>query len=97
MNDKTAFVYIMSSQSGTLYVGITNDLVRRVLEHKHGVNEGFTKKYHCHKLVYFEEIGDICAAIALEKKLKGWSRKKKEALIRSRNSKWFDLAKEWRM
>lgn len=96
-NERSAFVYLMASQSGTLYIGMTNDIVKRVLEHKSGINEGFTKKYHCHKLVYFKEIGDICAAIALEKKLKGWSRKKKEALIKSQNPCWFDLAGEWQM
>jgi putative endonuclease len=94
-NDQTAYVYIMASASGTLYIGVTNDLERRVCEHKTGLNEGFTKKYQCHKLVYSQEIGDISEAIALEKKIKGCSRWKKECLIRSQNPTWADLARTW--
>lgn len=79
-NEQTAYIYIMASKSGTLYIGVTNDIERRVYEHKTGLNEGFTKKYQCKRLVYFEEIGDISEAIALEKKIKGWSRWKKSIL-----------------
>jgi putative endonuclease len=96
MTENSAYVYIMASKSGTLYTGVTNNIERRVLEHKEGLNEGFTKKYHCHKLVYFEEIGDIGEAILREKRIKGWSRSKKANLIRSLNPPWEDLAKDWR-
>lgn len=93
--ERTAYVYIMASISGTIYVGMTNDIERRVFEHKVGLNEGFTKKYKCKKLVYYFEVGEIVEAIALEKRIKGWSRKKKEDLIRSQNSTWKDLAQDW--
>ena len=84
----------MASDSGTLYIGVTNDLPRRILEHQQGLVAGFTKKYHCHKLVYFEDCGDVIEAISREKVLKGWLRKKKEDLIRSMNPSWKDLSKE---
>lgn len=85
----------MANKRGTIYTGITNDIERRVFEHKMELHEGFTKKYQCKKLVYFKEIGDICEAITLEKKIKGWSRKKKEDLIRSQNPTWIDLSQKW--
>lgn len=81
----------MASESGTLYVGITNDLTRRVWEHKNGIIEGFTKKYDCKKLVYHECGEDVNGAIAREKQIKKWNRKKKEALIKSMNPGWIDL------
>jgi putative endonuclease len=90
--DRQYFVYIMASQSGTLYIGVTNDLARRVHEHKHGLHEGFSKKYGCTKLIYFEETTDIMSALEREKALKGWLRKKKEALIRTMNPGWIDLS-----
>ncbi len=74
-----------------LYVGVTNDIVRRVYEHKNGVADGFTKKYNVNKLVYAEECGDIYAAISREKQIKGWSRKKKFDLINSINPGMKDL------
>ncbi len=86
------YVYILASDSGTLYIGVTNNLERRVWEHKQGLVEGFTKKYKCHRLVYFECYGDFNQAIAREKKLKGWLRKKKENLIKSINPHWKDLS-----
>jgi len=95
MYERTAYIYIMASKSGTLYIGVTNDIERRVFEHKDGLCKGFTKKYSCNKLVYFEEIGDICEAILKEKILKGWSRKKKENLIKSQNPRWDDLTEKW--
>lgn len=95
MNESNAYIYIMASESGTLYVGVTNSIERRVFEHKEGLNEGFTKKYKCHKLVYFEEIGDIGEAILREKQIKGLSRKKKESLIKSMNPLWTDLTEGW--
>jgi putative endonuclease len=84
----------MASFSGTLYVGVTNDLARRVDEHKQGVVEGFAKKYGCTRLVYFEETDDIEAAISREKQLKSWRRDKKEALIKTINPQWQDLSKK---
>ncbi len=88
-------VYIMASNSGTLYIGVTNNLTRRISEHKQNLVEGFTKKYKCHKLVYYENYSDIKQAIAREKELKGWLRKKKEQLIKSVNPGWKDLSLEW--
>jgi len=85
----------MSSNSGTLYIGVTNDLERRVSEHKLEIIPGFTKKYGCKKLVYYENFSNINDAIAREKYLKGLKRIKKEDLIRSINPKWKDLSEEW--
>jgi putative endonuclease len=96
MHEEHAFaVYLMASRSGTLYVGVTNDIVRRVFEHKHGFSKGFTFKYQCTRLVYYKEFEDIEEAIRKEKKIKGWSRLKKENLIRTTNAPWFDLAIKW--
>jgi len=89
---RSFYVYIMASRSRVIYVGVTNDLVRRVQEHKNGVNPGFTKKYRVKRLVYFEEFTDIRVAIAREKELKGWIRVRKTALIERRNPTWEDLA-----
>jgi len=88
------YVYIMASKRLTLYVGVTNNLMRRVNEHKKHLTEGFTKKYHVTRLVYYEETNDVNAAIAREKEIKGWLRRKKIALIKSVNPTWKDLAKE---
>jgi putative endonuclease len=74
-----------------LYVGVTNDIVRRLGEHKNGVNEGFTKKYNIHKLVYFEVFDYINLAIAREKQIKGYSRAKKDKLISDINPEWNEL------
>jgi len=82
----------MTNKSGTLYTGVTNNLERRVYEHKHHLVDGFTKKYKIDKLVYFEETNDINAAISREKQIKGWLRKKKIALIESLNPDWNDLS-----
>ena len=84
----------MASDSGTLYTGVTNNLKRRVLEHKSGLFSGFTAKYKCYKLVYFEEYADINDAIVREKQIKGWLRVKKENLIKTVNSGWKDLSGE---
>jgi putative endonuclease len=92
---KQYYVYIMTSPSGTLYTGTTNNLKRRVYEHKHKVIEGFTQKYNVTRLVYFEETGDVSAATAREKQIKGWRRSKKIALIKSLNPKWQDLSDGW--
>ena len=86
------YVYMMGSVSGkALYIGVTNNLVRRVQEHKSNSIPGFTKRYRCHKLLYYEEYGDVRAAIAREKQLKGWTRQRKEDLINTINSEHRDL------
>ena len=84
-------IYLVASKSGALYVGVTNNLVRRVGEHRAGVSQGFAAKYGCNQLVYFETTHDVNAAIAREKQLKGWSRARKIALIESVNPTWRDL------
>ena len=86
------FIYILSSNNdSTLYIGVTNDLERRVNEHKSGMIPGFTQRYNCHKLVYFEEYSDINQAIEREKQLKHWSRAKKDWLIDTVNPERKDL------
>ena len=92
---KQYFDYIMSSASGTLYTGMTNNLARRVYEHKQKLTPGFAQKYNVNRLVYFETFGQVQAAIAREKAIKGWLRQKKIALIESSNPKWADLSEEW--
>ena len=90
------FVYIMTNPShATLYTGVTNDLRRRVYEHKHKLIEGFTSKYNVIYLLYFEVTSDVKAAIAREKQIKGWLRAKKVALIQSANPTWKDLSADW--
>jgi putative endonuclease len=89
------YVYIMNSPTGTLYTGVTNDLMRRIYEHKHKVVEGFTKTYNVTRLAYFEETTDVPSAIAREKQIKGWRRSKKIELIKSMNPTWKDLAEDW--
>jgi putative endonuclease len=89
------YVYIMSNPSGTLYVGITNNLQRRVYQHKERLASGFTKRYNLTMLVYFEATPDLLAAIAREKQMKGWLRAKKVALNRSVNPDWRDLSVGW--
>ena len=86
------YTYIMSNyNNSTLYIGVTNDLERRVIEHKSGLIPGFTNKYKCKKLVYFESFSDINQAIEREKQLKGWTRKRKEELIDKNNKERNDL------
>ena len=89
------YVYIAGNTSKTLYIGVTNNLQRRILEHKNKANPGFTSKYNIHKLVYFEEIYGALPAIAREKALKGLLRRKKVALIESQNPEWNDLSADW--
>jgi putative endonuclease len=91
---KNYYVYIMTNLSRTLYTGVTNNLVRRVYEHKNKLIEGFTKKYNITRLVYFEVFNNIEGAIRREKQIKGWVRKKKIALIESINPEWKDLYEE---
>lgn len=90
------YIYILASQkNGTLYIGVTNDLERRVFEHKNKINPGFTSKYNVDKLVYFEAFGLIKDAIAREKQLKKWNRQWKINLIEEENQDWKDLAFDW--
>src|SRR6185437_11651715 len=86
------FTYIIASRSRTIYIGITNNLVLRVHQHKHHLRDGFTAKYHCHRLVWFERFEGPTKAIAREKQLKGWTRAKKIALIEKSNPTWEDLS-----
>ena len=91
MNDY--YVYILTNDNNTvMYIGITNNIRRRVYEHKTGVFEGFTKKYRVHKLVYCEKCHNVNDAIAREKQLKNWSRTKKNALVESVNPDWKEIA-----
>lgn len=92
---KIFYVYIMGSKTGTLYVGLTNNIKRRVYEHKQEMFEGFSKKYKTNKLLYFETIGDSLSAIAREKQIKHWRREKKVKLIDTQNPDWKDLASDW--
>ncbi|MHB9019536.1 MAG: GIY-YIG nuclease family protein [Minisyncoccota bacterium] len=89
------YVYIMASKrNGTLYVGITNDLIKIVGQHKGDIIEGFTKKYQVHILVYFEETSDVKVAISREKQLKKWNRAWKLKIIENKNPNWRDLYEE---
>ncbi len=92
---KNYYVYIMTNHSGTLYTGVTNNLERRVYQHKQKVFEGFTKKYNIDRLVYFEHTHDVRVAILREKEIKGWLRQKKIKLIETMNPEWNDLSKDW--
>jgi putative endonuclease len=86
------WVYILASRlGGTLYIGVTNDLVRRVYEHREGLAEGFTKKHGVHRLVHFEQFDDVENAIRREKRLKSWNRAWKIRLIEEKNKNWIDL------
>ena len=88
------FVYILTNKTNNvLYIGVTNNLTRRIIEHKNKLVPGFTKKYNLNKLVYFEEFTSILDAISAEKTMKGWLRRKKIQLIKSKNPQWEDLYK----
>jgi putative endonuclease len=89
------WVYIVASASGTLYTGMTNNLDRRIAQHKQGAMEGFSARYNCNRLVWFEEHADVLAAITREKQIKGWLRSKKIAVIENENPHWEDLAEHW--
>lgn len=90
------YVYILTNWNDqVMYIGVTNNLERRLYEHKNHLVDGFTKKYHVDKLVYYEMTGDVRAAIAREKQLKGWTRAKKNALVRTLNPDWLDLSRDW--
>ena len=92
---KEYYVYIMTNKSHTLYTGATNDLMRRVDEHKRKLVRGYTSKYNIDRLVYYESTTDVHAALEREKQIKGWLRSKKIALIESMNREWKDLSEEW--
>ena len=92
---KQYYVYIMTSNSGTLYTGMTNDLQRRVYQHKQKLIPGFTYRYNVNRLVYFEVFNEPQQAIAREKQIKGWLRRKKIALIEEQNPIWRDLSEDW--
>ena len=90
------YVYILTNWNDkVMYIGMTNDLQRRLYEHKNEFIEGFTKRYKVHKLVYFEETTDVKAAIEREKQLKGWLRKRKNELVETTNPEWKDLSESW--
>ena len=91
---KRYYVYILSSKNKVLYYGMTNELSRRIYEHKNGLIDGFTKKYNVHNLVYFEIQKDLESAIKREKQLKNWHRQWKINLIESKNKEWKDLYSE---
>lgn len=95
MHEGSYFTYIMASRSHTLYVGITSDLERRVFEHKWKEHAGFTARYNCDRLVWYESHEEVLKAIAREKELKGWRRARKIALIESMNPTWTDLSRDW--
>ena len=94
MPTRRYYVYMMTNKSRTLYTGVTNDLQRRVFEHKSKLMVGFTRKYNLTRLVYYEVADDVLAAISREKQIKGWLRAKKVALIQSVNPEWKDLSGE---
>ena len=90
------FVYILTNKyNRVLYTGVTNDLRRRVYEHKNHLVSGFTKQYNVHKLVYYDNTPDVYSAISREKQIKGWSRAKKIKLITEMNPDWHDLSLDW--
>jgi putative endonuclease len=90
------YVYMMTNWNNkVLYTGVTNNLERRVYEHKNKLVKGFTSKYNINKLVYFDYTDNVNSAIAREKQIKGWARKKKDALINSFNPEWRDLSKDF--
>jgi putative endonuclease len=93
--DRRYYVYILGSISGTLYIGMTNNLERRVFEHKDRQVEGFTKQYNVDRLLYWQSFDDVRNAIDREKQLKRWRREKKVKLIEELNPSWRDLSEEW--
>ena len=94
--NKTYYVYLITNRNNkVLYIGVTNNLERRLYEHKNKLIKGFTEKYNVNKLVYFEHTNDIEFAITREKEIKKWRREKKNILVESTNKKWEDLSKKW--
>jgi putative endonuclease len=95
MLDPTYFAYIMASRSRTLYIGVTGDLLKRVFQHKQKKFAGFSSRYQCSRLVWFQRFAEVSDAIQPEKELKGWRRAKKIALIEAANPTWEDLSAAW--
>ena len=93
--DRTYWVYIMTNRSGTLYIGMTNNLMRRIQDHRQGRVEGFTAQHQITRLIYVEPFAEVRDALGREKQLKGWTRTKKLALIASSNHDWRDLGDDW--
>jgi putative endonuclease len=95
-HQKTYYVYLLSNWNNkVLYIGVTNDLERRIYEHQHKLVHGFTEKYNVNKLVYYEQANDVISAISREKELKKWRREKKNALVNGVNPEWRDLSLDW--
>ena len=93
---RSYYVYLLTNMNNkVMYVGVTNNLERRVYEHRHKLVKGFTEKYNITKLVYFEETHDVIAALTREKEIKKWRREKKNTLVLSMNPKWKDLSEGW--
>lgn len=95
MRDHGFFVYILANRSRNLYTGVTNNLFRRVMEHKRGLVPGFTSRYRISRLVHMESLCYVREAIVREKQIKGWTRAKRIALIEEKNPGWYDLAEGW--
>ena len=95
MPDRLYYTYIMASRSRTLYIGVTGNILKRVFQHKWKEHNGFTARYNCDRLVWFERHQEITLAIAREKELKDWRRSRKLALIESLNPAWIDLSRDW--
>ena len=89
------YVYILTNASRTLYVGVTNDLEKRLHQHRSKIGPGFTSRYNVNWLVYYEQTADVSSALAREKQIKAWRRSKKDALIETMNPGWKDLSLEW--
>lgn len=89
------YVYILASKTRVLYTGVTNNLERRLFEHKEKIHSGFTQRYNANRLVYYEATTDVRSAIQREKEIKGWLRRKKIALIESVNPGWKDIGADW--
>lgn len=93
---KDYYIYILcNKKNGVLYTGVTNDMKRRLYEHKKKLVPGFTQKYNCDRLVYFKSTPEVSTAIQREKQLKGWLRSRKIGLIESKNPQWLDLSADW--
>jgi putative endonuclease len=92
---RCGWVYIVASDPGTLHTGVTSDIKWRIHQHKHHLIPGFTSQHNCHRLVFYERLEFIAAAIEREKQIKGWRRVRKEALIRNMNPLWKDLSEGW--
>ncbi|MDP3281494.1 MAG: GIY-YIG nuclease family protein [Nitrosomonas sp.] len=94
--EKTYYVYLLTNWNNqVMYVGVTNNLERRIYEHRNKLVDGFTKKYNVEKLVYFETASDVLAAIEREKQIRKWRREKKNQLVVGMNPEWKDLSVEW--